>query len=93
MPDLETLSAKKLHDVVAKRCARWGELLKATIDAGLGQARFTDMVELARGSSLLFKTKLAQDYLNARRDYDVALTELDRRKRYHGGDKPIKKSA
>lgn len=90
MSDLERLSAKKLHAVISRAEAHWSLTLDATIAAGMGSLRFTDMVELAKGSSLLSRTKLAMAYLNACRDHRVALDELDRRMRYHGSDKPIK---
>jgi len=93
MSDLASLSAKKLHAVIARREARWSATLDATIAAGLGQARFSDMVEFAKGSSLLERTKIANDYLNARRDVQMAWDELDARKRWHGSDKPIKRRA
>lgn len=91
MSDLETLSAKKLHAVIQKRHARWSEVLDATIAAGMGDMRFSDIVELAKGDPLLPKVRLARDYLNARHDWAVANDELDARRRYHGGDKPIKR--
>lgn len=91
MSDLSTLSAKKLHEVIARRSAHWKATLDATIAAGMGEMRHSEIVELAKGSSLLNKTQLALNYLNARRDYHIALDELDARKAYHGGDKPIKR--
>ena len=91
MSDLEKLSAKKLHAVIATRNLRWKEILDATIAHGMGSLRHSDIVELAKGSSLLLKVKLAQDYLNARRDWVLANNELDCRRAYHGGDKPIKR--
>lgn len=93
MPDLSTLSAKKLREVIARRNARWGEMLDATLRAGLGSATHAQMVELARGSALLPKTQIARDYLNARHDWKVAMDELDARRDYHGSDKPIRRSA
>lgn len=89
--DYSKLSAKKLHEVIAKREARWSEMLDAVIKAGWGNARYSDIVEMAKGSSLLDSTKLAQDYLNARHDVDVVRDELDARRRWHGSDKPIKR--
>ncbi|MGF7008126.1 hypothetical protein [Aminobacter sp. BE322] len=91
MTDLTTLSAKKLHELITRRNARWAEVLDATIAAGMGQMRFADIVELAKGSSLLSKANLARDYLNARLDVKAAWDELDARKAYHGSDKPIKR--
>lgn len=93
MSDLETLSAKKLHEVIARRDKRLRETLDATIAAGMGSLRYSEVVDLAKGSSLLSKTKIALDYLNARRDWQVACDELDSRKRWGGTDKPIKRRA
>ena len=93
MSDLETLSAKKLYEVIKRREARWSATLDATIAAGLGNARFSDMVEFAKGSTLLGRTKIARDYLNAHRDVQLAYAEMDARKRWHGSDKPIKRRA
>lgn len=93
MSNLETLSAKKLHEVIKRRDARWREMLDATIAAGLGNARFSDMVEFAKGSTLLGRTKIARDYLSAHHDWKVAMDEIDRRKAYHGSDKPIPRRA
>lgn len=92
MSDLETLSAKKLREVIARRDARWNEMLDATLKAGLGSQRHSDMVELAKGSSLLSKTQLARDYLNARHDWKVARDELGRRMSFHGSDRPVRVS-
>ena len=91
MTDLSTLSAKKLHEVIARRSAHWIATLDAAIAAGMGEMCHSEIVELAKGSSLLNKTQLARDYLNACRDYHAALDELAARKAYHGGDKPIKR--
>lgn len=90
MTDLAKLSAKKLREVIAKRNARWSEMLDVTIRAGMGNYRHSDMVDAAKGSSLLSKTSIAGDYLNARHDWKVANDELDRRMAFHGSDRPIK---
>lgn len=92
MSDLATLSAKKLHEVIARRNAHWTKTLDASIAAGMSHYRFSDMVEAAKGSSLISKTLLARDYLNARHDWEVAHDELDARMTYHGSDKPIKRA-
>lgn len=91
MSDLATLSAKKLREVIARRDSRWQAVLDQTIAAGMGDVRFYEMVELAKGSSLLNRANLARDYLNAHRDWKVAKDELDRRAEYHGSDKPIRR--
>ncbi len=91
--DYSKLSAKKLHEVIAKREARWREMLDAVIEAGWGDLHYSDIVEKAKASSLLDSKKLALDYLNARRDIDLVRNELDARKRWHGSDKPIKRKS
>lgn len=93
MSDLATLSAPKLRAVIAKRDARWREMLDATLRAGMNDLRHSDLVELAKGSSLSGKTLIARDYLNARHDWKVAMDELDARKEFHGSDRPIKRKA
>lgn len=92
MSDLAKLSAKKLHEVIARRNAHWTKTLDATIAAGMGEMRFSDIVDLAKGSSLVSKVVLARDYLNAWRDWKAANDELDARRTYHGSDKPIKRA-
>lgn len=89
--DLSTLSAKKLAAVIERTNKRWGECLDATIAAGMGDFRFADIVEAAKGSSLCSRANVARDYLNARLDRLAALDELDRRMKWHGSDKPIRK--
>lgn len=93
MSDLETLSGTKLAAVIARRDARHSEILAATIAAGMGAMRHSDIVELAKGSALSDRANLARDYLNARHDWLVAVDELDRRKAYHGTNKPIRRAA
>lgn len=72
MSDLAKLSAKRLHAAIALRDTHWKATLDRTIAAGMGQTTFREMVELAKGSSLLSRTQLALDYLNARHDWRVA---------------------
>ena len=93
MSDLETLPAKKLHALISKRDAHWKTTLDATIAAGMGEMRYSDIFELAKGSKLLHRVQIANDYLNARLDWRNALDELERRKAYHGSDKPIKRKS
>ena len=92
MSDLEKLSGKKLREVIARRDARWSEVLDRTLAAGMGQMRHSDMVEAAKGSSLSSRAVLAREYLNARHDWKIARDELDRRMDYQGSDKPIRKA-
>lgn len=91
MTDLAKLSAKRLHEVIASRDAIWTKMLNETIAAGMGQLRHSEIEQLAKGSSLLTKTRIARDYLSARQEWREALGELDARKAYHGSDKPIRR--
>ena len=93
MSDLATLSGPNLQALLERRNTHWKATLDRTIAAGMGEMRFSDIVELAKGSALLSRTQLALDYLNARRDWKVAQDELDARRDYHGSDKPIKRRA
>jgi len=91
--NLETLSARKLHDLIAKRDARLKETLDATIRAGMGALTYSQVAEIAKGSSLIGHAELARAYISARQEWNAAHIELDRRKAWHGSDKPIRKRA
>lgn len=93
MTDLSKLSAKKLHGTIARLNVAYRASLDATIAAGMGDMRHSDIVELAKCSSLLHKAELARNYLNARKAWADAMDELDARKAFHGGDKPIKRAS
>lgn len=90
--NLSKLSGPKLRALIAKRDAERGAALDATIAAGMGMMRHSDIEALAKGSSLLSKTLLARRYLQTRGAWLEAVEELDARKAYHGGDKPIKRT-
>ena len=90
---LEKLSGPKLRAEIAKRSAEQSRLIDAAIAAGMGEMRHSDIVELAKGSSLLSKVLLAREYLAASEAFHAAHEEMAARKRYHGGDKPIRRRA
>lgn len=90
MADITKLSAKKLHALIAERDAAWTKACDATIAAGMGQMRHSEIVEFAKGSSLIRRVQLSRDYLAARSAWAEAYNEMERRKAYHGSDKPIK---
>lgn len=90
MVDLTKLSGPKLHALIAKRDAKRVTALDAAIAAGMGMMRHSEIVELSTQNALLEKPRLAREYLLTRANWLEAVEELDARKRYHGGDKPIK---
>lgn len=88
---LEKLSAAKLHSEIAKRHAAYYAAVDAMIRNGYGDMRGSDIEAAAKGDSLLSITSLCREYLALRAAHNAALDELDARKRWHGGDKPIKR--
>lgn len=91
--DITKLSAAKLHAHIAAANARHTRVLDAVIARGMGSYTGAQMAEFAKGSSLLARTMLARELIEARDAYLSALNELDARRRWHGGDKPIKRPA
>lgn len=91
--DLSKMSAKKLHTLIAKREAERGAALDATIAAGMGMMRHNEIELLAKLSCPEYETEIARRYLATRAAWLEAVEELDARKRYHGGDKPIKRQS
>lgn len=91
--DITKLSAAKLHAHIAAANARHTRVLDAVIAHGMGSYTGAQMAEIAKGSSLLARTMLARELIEARDAYLSALNELDARRRWHGGDKPIKRPA
>lgn len=89
MPNLETLSASKLHALIEKREATNIALLDEVIAAGYGQTTMSEVRRLARDE----KAPLLVEYVAAMDSLDEARHELDARRRYHGGDKPIRRAA
>lgn len=89
--DLSKLSANKLAAEITKRSGIALVACDATIAAGLGQIRFNDMVEMAKGDDK--NAKLARHYVDAQRAHTIAIHERDARRRYHGGDHPISRRA
>lgn len=85
--DLTALSAAKLHAEIAKREARHSVLLDEVIAAGYGNYTGNQIRAIIKSEPwpLLVEHEMASDAL-----YE-ARSELDQRKRYHGGDKPIKR--
>jgi hypothetical protein len=80
MTDLQKLSDKKLAAVRAQRKARMDATSDAIMRNGLAYATHRDLINLSKGSSLLTKTQLALEYLNAQHDWRTINDEEDRRK-------------
>jgi hypothetical protein len=83
--DITKLSGPKLHALIAKRQAARDTALDATIAAGMGMMKHMDIVALSTAGN-----EIAIEYLLTRTELMNVLDELYNRKRYHGGDKPIK---
>lgn len=90
MPALSKLSAKKLREEIAKREKPMRELRDRVLAAGFGDARYSDLREFAKKSSLLSKVVLVREYLAAFDSVQEARDELAARERFHGSDKPIR---
>lgn len=91
MTDLTKLSAPKLRELARQTRLRWGEVLDAALAAGMGSCTLRDIEEIAKGDTLVSKTRIAQDYVAARQEWVRVQDELDARKDFHGSDRPIRK--
>lgn len=89
MVDLTKLSAAKLHAEIDKRDALHSALLNETIAAGYGNYTGRQIRELVAAEPwpLLVEHLAAGDALAEARE------ELSARRRYHGGDAPIRRPA
>lgn len=88
MANLETMSAKKLDAEIAKRQAKDYEWLTILINEGFGDYtgnHLDAMVWASEAPTVVIEARKASHA------YHEALNEQDRRRRYHGSDKPIKK--
>lgn len=92
MKDLTKISGPRLEAEIKRATTVRNMILDATIAAGMGEMRHSEIVELAKGSSLLSKVNLARRYVEACTEFHAAHEEMDARKRYHGGTKPIKRA-
>lgn len=87
---LEKLSASKLHALIAKRDAAVSALNSGFIANAWGNMRYSDIREAAKDPSAPAHA-LSVRYLKADAALMEARDELAARKRWHGGDKPIKR--
>lgn len=87
MVDLSKLSAKRLDAEIDKRRIADGEGLTALIAGGYGETtgnQLDAMVKAGQASQMVIEARKASHA------YHAALDEQDKRRRYHGSDKPIK---
>lgn len=88
MANLETMSANRLQIEIDKRGAKDREYLDLLIANGYGNTTGNTLDAMIRANNA------PQLVINARKAshaYLDALNEQDRRRRYHGSEKPIKK--
>ena len=84
MTDLTKLSAAKIEALYAKRQAACSANRTALINAGRG---------MERGSEIRTKSDpLSLEYVVLSDAVQLVIAEMEARKRYHGGLKPIKPS-
>lgn len=93
MTDLSKLSAKKLLAEIDARSKAHSANVDSMIQHGYGHCRGSDIREFAKGSSLLARTLLARRWVETQDARQAAFDEQDARRRYHGSDKPIKRTA
>lgn len=88
MANLETMSANRLQIEIDKRGAKDREYLDLLIANGYGDTTGNTLDAMVRANNapqLVIKAR------ESSRAYHEALDEQDRRRRYHGSEKPIKK--
>lgn len=90
--DLTKLSARKLRDEIKSREAAHYANVDAFVMCGKGHLTGSDIRTLANGSSLLSITALARQWCTDRDALTAAQDELTARERFHGSDKPIKRT-
>ena len=89
MADLAKMSANRLAQEIEKLGARDSALLNALIAGGYGNTTGNELDAMVKSGTA---PKLVIDARKASHAYLEAVNELDRRKRWHGGEKPIKNS-
>ena len=88
MADLTNVSENMLRTMYDKRGDEWGASLDRVIALGYGDVRFSDMEALARDGDAV-----AVAHLAVWRKLKDVTDEMERRKRWHGSLKPIRKRA
>lgn len=89
MVDVTKLSAAKIEALYARRQAACSINNRALIDAGRGMERGNDIY--AKGAA--GADPLSVEYKRATDAVQEVIAEMEARKRYHGGLKPIKRAA
>ena len=88
MVDFSNVSENMLRTMYDKRGDEWGASLDRVIALGYGDVRFSDMEALARDGDAV-----AVAHLAVWRKLKDVTDEMERRKRWHGSLKPIRKRA
>ena len=88
MVDFSNVSENMLRTMYDKRGDEWGASLDRVIALGYGDIRFSDMEALARDGDAV-----AVAHLAVWRKLKDVIDEMERRKRWHGSLKPIRKRA
>ena len=89
MTDLTKLSAAKIEALYAKRQAACSVNCTALINAGRGMERGNEIT--AKG--VAGADTLSVEYVALSNAVQEVISEMEARKRYHGGLKPIKRKA
>jgi hypothetical protein len=87
--NLETLSGPKLETLIETLSARHSAVLDDVIAAGWGDKNGREIREIAKADP---SNTLAAAYVRSCDAYLGAAAEMDRRKRWHGGTKPIRRA-
>lgn len=89
MANLEKMSANRLALEIEKLSARDSALLNALIVAGYGNTTGNELDAMVKAGNA---PKLVIDARKASHAYLEAVNEQDRRRRWHGSEKPIKRN-
>jgi hypothetical protein len=88
MATIDTFPASKLHREIKKRNAADSKFIRLLIDAGYGNTTGNQLDAMVKTGNA---PKLVIDARAASRAYHQAADELDRRRRWNGNDRPIKR--
>ena len=93
--DITTLSERKLDDLYNKRFREDAAQSQVCIAAGMGQWTPRQRDEALRGQISATDAQIAicRDWLKSAMAFREVCDEQDRRERYHGSRKPIRKAA
>ena len=88
MADLTNVSENMLRAMYEKRGDEWTDSLDRVIALGYGDVTFSDMETRSREGDIA-----AQAHMTVWRKLKEVTDEMDRRQRWHGSLKPIRKRA